>query len=78
MDRQLDRIRQAYDLTVDQHRRGVDPLDLVPADLRNSPELRRYFEVDEVDTSHVMAKCFRRSKSHVVPMAVSTIVSQRP
>ncbi|UCD25052.1 MAG: class I SAM-dependent methyltransferase [Gemmatimonadota bacterium] len=39
MDERLARIRHAYDLTVEQYHAGIDPLDLVPTALRNSPEL---------------------------------------
>lgn len=35
MDQQLDRIRRAYDLTVEQYERGVDPLENVLDDLKN-------------------------------------------
>jgi len=37
MDRQLDRIQKAYDLTVEQYKRGVSHLDNVPEDIQNSP-----------------------------------------
>ena len=36
MRRQLDRIRNAYDLTVEQYRRGINPYDDVPADIKES------------------------------------------
>jgi SAM-dependent methyltransferase len=36
----LDRIRQAYDLTVEQYRQGLDPLARVPERFKNSPEFR--------------------------------------
>ncbi|KPJ86390.1 MAG: hypothetical protein AMS18_15675 [Gemmatimonas sp. SG8_17] len=39
MDERLSRIRRAYDLTVQQYRDGIEPLDQVPTDFRNSPEL---------------------------------------
>jgi SAM-dependent methyltransferase len=39
MDDRLNRVRQAYDLTVQQFQDGIDPLDQVPSDFRNSPEL---------------------------------------
>ena len=37
MDRQLDRIRKAYDLTVEQYRKGINPLDALPEEIKNSP-----------------------------------------
>ena len=37
MDSQLDRVCRAYDLTVEQHRKGVNPLDDIPQDIRDSP-----------------------------------------
>ncbi len=36
MDDQLDRIRRAYDLTVEQYRNGIDPLTNIPDEIRNS------------------------------------------
>jgi len=36
MDKRLLQIRKAYDLTVEQHRRGINPLDNVPDDIRHS------------------------------------------
>jgi cyclopropane fatty-acyl-phospholipid synthase-like methyltransferase len=43
-NRQLDRVRTAYDLTVDQYRRGVDPYAEVPDPFRNSPEFKAFME----------------------------------
>lgn len=37
MDSQLGRIREAYNLTVEQYRKGVNPLDDVPEEIKNSP-----------------------------------------
>lgn len=37
MDRQLDRIQKAYDLTVEQYKRGICPLDNVPEEIKISP-----------------------------------------
>ena len=37
MDRQLDRVRKAYNLTVEQYNKGINPLDNVPEKIRNSP-----------------------------------------
>ena len=39
MDEQLDRIRRAYDLTVQQYHDGIDPLDQIPTEFRDSAEL---------------------------------------
>ncbi len=36
MDDQLKTIRRAYDLTVEQYRKGIDPLDGVPDNIRNT------------------------------------------
>jgi SAM-dependent methyltransferase len=36
LDKQLAQIRKAYDLTVEQHRQGINPLDNVPDDIRHS------------------------------------------
>ncbi len=36
MDEQLDRVRRAYDLTVEQFRNGIDPLGNVPDEIKNS------------------------------------------
>lgn len=42
MEEQLDRIRRAYDLTVEQFRLGIDPLAQVPAAFKNSPEFKAF------------------------------------
>ena len=42
MDRQLDRIRKAYDLTASEHGKGLDPLAKVPTEFRNSREFRAF------------------------------------
>ena len=36
MDDQLEKIRRAYDLTVEQFRKGIDPMESVPDDIRNT------------------------------------------
>ena len=36
MDKHLERIRRAYDMTVEQHRQGIDPLANVPEEIENS------------------------------------------
>ncbi len=38
----LERIRGAYDLTVEQYERGQDPLAKVPDDFKNSPEFKEF------------------------------------
>lgn len=42
MRRQLERIRMAYDLTVEQYELGVDPLDGVPDHVRYAPEFQSF------------------------------------
>ena len=37
MKNQLETIKKAYDLTVEQYRMGINPLDDVPNDIKNSP-----------------------------------------
>jgi ubiquinone/menaquinone biosynthesis C-methylase UbiE len=37
VDNQLDRIRKAYDLTVEQYRSGIEALDNIPEKIKNSP-----------------------------------------
>jgi SAM-dependent methyltransferase len=44
MDKQLDRIRKAYDLTVHQYESGIDPLNGVPDDLRLDPDFQTFVE----------------------------------
>ena len=36
MDRQLERIKKAYDLTVEQYHRGISPLDSIPEEIEKS------------------------------------------
>jgi len=40
MDKQLSKIRRAYDLTVEQYKKGIDPLDNIPERIRNSEGYR--------------------------------------
>lgn len=44
VDKQLERISQAYDETIDQHNRGVDPLSAVPRDFKNSTVFLAFVE----------------------------------
>ncbi len=37
-DKDLEPIRDAYDFTVEQHNKGIDPFDTLPEDLKNSPD----------------------------------------
>jgi ubiquinone/menaquinone biosynthesis C-methylase UbiE len=37
LDKYLEKIQEAYDLTVEQYRKGIDPLHDVPEKIRNSP-----------------------------------------
>lgn len=37
MDRQIDRVRKAYDLTVELHKKGINPMDNIPEEIKNSP-----------------------------------------
>ncbi|MEK7353440.1 MAG: class I SAM-dependent methyltransferase [Chloroflexota bacterium] len=37
MDSQLEMVRKVYDLTVEQYRQGINPLDSVPEEVKNSP-----------------------------------------
>lgn len=41
-NQQLDRVRKAYDLTVDQYRRGIDPYAEIPEAFKNSPEFKAF------------------------------------
>ncbi len=36
-DEELERIRKAYDLTVEQYNKGIEPFDTLPEDFKNSP-----------------------------------------
>ncbi len=42
MRSQLKRIKQSYNRDVKKHRRGVDPWEVLPRELRNSPEIREF------------------------------------
>ena len=37
MDESLNKIRQAYDMVVEQHEKGIDPMSNVPLSIKNSP-----------------------------------------
>ena len=44
MVEQLKRIRNAYDLTVEQYHKGIDPFDKIPSELRSSPDFKAFQE----------------------------------
>ncbi len=41
---QVETIRKAYDLTVDQYNQGEDPLDDVPEDFKNNPDFKAFMK----------------------------------
>jgi hypothetical protein len=44
MEKHLKRIRKAYDLTVEQHNRGIDSLAEVPEEFKRSLEFKAFQE----------------------------------
>ncbi len=44
MKKQLDLVRKAYDLTVEEYNRGIDPLAKVPDEFKNSLEFKEFQE----------------------------------
>lgn len=51
MNEQLERIRKAYDLTVEWYNKGIDPLDNVPEELKNLPEFKAFQEETGISCS---------------------------
>jgi len=51
MDEQLDRVRKAYDLTVEQFRAGIDPYQNVPEEIRNTEFYRSIGSVENLNSS---------------------------
>lgn len=51
MNRQLDRIRKAYDLTVEQKNNGINPIDNLPGEIRDLPGYRYLMASDNVNSS---------------------------
>jgi ubiquinone/menaquinone biosynthesis C-methylase UbiE len=51
MDDRLEEIRRAYDLTVEQFRKGIDPMDSVPDDIRNTDFFRSLSSVKDLNSS---------------------------
>ncbi|MFC1900004.1 class I SAM-dependent methyltransferase [Chloroflexota bacterium] len=47
MDEWLDRVRKAYDLTVEQFRNGIDPLASIPDEIKDSPFFKSIGEQKE-------------------------------
>jgi SAM-dependent methyltransferase len=45
--RQVEKIRLAYDLTVEQYHKGIDPLEEVPEDFKNSPDFKAFMKEAE-------------------------------
>jgi SAM-dependent methyltransferase len=58
MEKQLERIRMAYDLTVKQYELGIDPLNGVPDHLRNAPEFQTFI-AEASEACHVGASDVR-------------------
>jgi SAM-dependent methyltransferase len=52
MKTQLEQIRDAYDLTVSQHARGVDPLSQVPASFKASPAFQAFMETPACNSAN--------------------------
>ena len=53
MDDQLEKIRGAYDLTVEQFRKGIDPLESVPDDIRNTDFFQSMDSVRNINSAAV-------------------------
>lgn len=51
MDKQLDKIRKAYDLTVEQYKSGINPLDNIPEEIKNSPFFKSLSGDSELNNS---------------------------
>ena len=51
MDNQLEKIRRAYDLTVEQFRKGIDPLESVPDDIRNTDFFQSMSSVSNMNSA---------------------------
>lgn len=44
MSEQLERLRKAYDVTVEYYNKGIDPLANVPQEFKNSPEFKEFLK----------------------------------
>ena len=51
MDDQLEKIRRAYDLTVEQFRKGIDPLESVPDNIRNTDFFQSMDSLTNINSS---------------------------
>ena len=51
MDDQLEKIRRAYDLTVEQFRKGIDPMESVPDDIRNTDFFRSMDSISNINSA---------------------------
>ena len=53
MDDQLEKIRKAYDLTVEQFRKGIDPMESVPDDIRNTDFFQSLDSASKLNSSAI-------------------------
>jgi ubiquinone/menaquinone biosynthesis C-methylase UbiE len=51
MEEQLDRVRRAYDLTVEQYRKGINPYISVPEDIRNTDFFQSLYREDNLNSA---------------------------
>jgi SAM-dependent methyltransferase len=58
MDDQLEKIRRAYDLTVEQFRKGLNPLESVPDDIRNTDFFQSFSSIKNLNSSAADIKIY--------------------
>ena len=51
MEEQLEKIRKTYDLTVEQFRKGIDPMESVPDDIRNTDFFQSMDSVTDINSA---------------------------
>lgn len=61
---QVEKIRKAYDLTVEQYHKGIDPLKEVPEDFKNSPDFKAFMK--DADPSTTGSNAFE-NKEYLEP-----------
>lgn len=61
---QVEKIRKAYDLTVEQYHKGIDPLKEVPEDFKNSPDFKALMK--DADPSTTGSNAFE-NKEYLKP-----------
>ncbi len=61
--KRLDRVRKAYDLTVEQYNEGIDPLEQIPSEFKNTPDFKAFIKSSGLGSNAPDIKRYLNPKS---------------